>query len=54
MEIKNPNIEIRREIYPQIWKKGSSQTKLLSTLYFKEGYLNMAILEPKAQTVKKA
>jgi hypothetical protein len=27
---------------------------LLSALDFKEGYLNMAILEPKAQTVKKA
>jgi hypothetical protein len=32
MEIKNRNIEIRREIYPQIWKQGSSQTKLLLAL----------------------
>lgn len=40
-------------MYPQIFKQTSSQTRFLSTLYFKDASLNMDILEPKSDHLVK-
>ena len=40
-------------MYPQIFKQTPSQIRLLSSLYFKDASLNMAILEPKSNQLVK-
>lgn len=54
MEITNKNIKIKQDSYSKLWRHGlrSSQTRLLSDLDYKKGWLKMVLLEPKAWVIR--
>jgi hypothetical protein len=49
MEIKKKGVKIKQDIFPKIYDQGSSQTRLLSTMDYEKGKLNIVVLESKDQ-----
>jgi hypothetical protein len=49
MAIKNKGVKIKKDMFPKIYDQGSSQTKLLSSMDYEKGKLNLYVLESKDQ-----
>jgi len=52
MEIKKKGVKSKKYIYPRICDQGSSQTKLLSSMDYEKGKINIYILELNDQNIK--